>query len=91
MMGAIDAAAKRVGVPYPDGLDHAIIFYSTGHAARLEFGPQYRTYAELAGIWNRRFGIFLPALETRWKPYLDGAGTLNSALDDVLKALQPPR
>jgi hypothetical protein len=86
MMARIDAAAKRAGIPYPDGLDHAIIFYSTGHAARLEFGPQYRTYAELAGIWNRRFGIYFQALETRWKPYLDGAGTLDSALDAVLTA-----
>jgi hypothetical protein len=88
MMGRIDAAAKRVGVPYPDGLDHAIIFYSTGHAARLEFGSGYRTYAELAGIWDRRLGIYLKVLEARWKPYLDGSGTLDSALDGVLTALR---
>jgi hypothetical protein len=88
MMARIDAAAKRVGVPYPDGLEHALIFYSTGHAARLEFGPKYRTYAEIAGIWNRRLGRFFNAMEEQWKPFLDGAGTAHAALDAVIADLR---
>jgi len=35
--------------------------------------------------WNRGLGSFKPALDTYWKPYLDGKTTLEEALIALLK------
>jgi hypothetical protein len=91
LMARLDAAGSRAGVPVPDGLWHALIFYSAGHAAAMEFGEAYVPYAHKYGNWRRGIGRFLPAIEARWKPYLDGAGTLDEALEAVLKALPTTR
>jgi hypothetical protein len=38
----------------------------------------------VAGIWKGRMGVFKPALDAHWKPYLDG----KIGLDEALLGLQ---
>jgi hypothetical protein len=77
--------AKANGLKFNDLLSHAMIFYTTGEAVRSVI-PGHTPYAELAGIWKGRMGVFKPALDTHWKPYLDGKGTLDEALLGLLKS-----
>jgi len=38
-------------------------------------------------MWQQKgFGSFKPALDSAWKPYLEGKGTLDEALIALLKA-----
>jgi hypothetical protein len=76
--------SKTHGLKFNDLLSHAMIFYTTGEAVRRVV-PTHTPYAELAGIWKGRMGAFKPALDAHWKPYLDGEGTLESALLALLK------
>jgi hypothetical protein len=71
--------AKANQLKFDDLLSHAMIFYTTGEAVRSVL-PGHVPYAELAGIWKGRMGVFKPALDAHWKPYLDGKGTLEEAL-----------
>lgn len=66
-------------------LTHAMIFYTTGEAMRSVV-PDHVPYAEVAGIWKGRMGIFKPALDTYWKPYLDGKSSIEAALLGLLSA-----
>lgn len=77
--------AKAHNLKFDDLLSHAMIFYTTGEAVRSVV-PDHKPYAELAGIWNGRMGAFKAALDAHWKPYLDGKGTLESALLGLLKS-----
>lgn len=77
------AAANKIG-KVNDLLSHAMIFYTTGEAMRAVL-PQHVSYAETAGIWKGRMGTFKPALDTHWKPYLDGKTTLDAALLALLQ------
>ena len=85
----IDARLMRVAkannVKFNDLLSHAMIFYTTGEAMKTVV-PTHVPYAEIAGIWKGRMGVFKPALDKYWKPYLDGKLSLDEAL---LGLLQP--
>jgi hypothetical protein len=80
-------AATRAGGKVPDGLSHAMIFYTAGHVTRGVVGGTHTPYADANGIWQRSFGRFRAALDAHWKPYLDGAGTMEDALANLLRAL----
>ena len=81
------AAAQRQSVArIPGGLTHAMIFFTAGEAARSVV-TGHATYAEVNGMWKQGpFAPFKPALDQHWKPYLDGKGTLDAALDALIKA-----
>jgi len=80
-------AAKRAQVArVPDNLTHAMIFYTAGEATRRAI-PDHVPYAERNGMWKQsRMAPFRDALDRHWKPYLDGRGSLNAALEALLKA-----
>ena len=82
------SAAKRQSVArIPGGLTHAMIFLTAGEAARSVV-PGHVTYAETNGMWKQGpFAPFKPALDQHWKPYLDGKGSLDAALDALLKSI----
>jgi hypothetical protein len=81
----IRRVAKANNIEKVDGLlSHALIFYTTGEAMRTVV-PAHVPYAEIAGIWKGRMGVFKPALDAHWKPYLDGKSTLDEALLGLLK------
>ncbi len=93
--GVTKAAAER-GRPVPDGLWHAILFYTVGEAMKnvLEAGgsPGYVPYAIHEGLYyHRGWQGYRPAIETGWQPYLDGKTDFASALRAVLNALPAPR
>jgi hypothetical protein len=79
----IDARLLKIArdnkLKFNDLLSHAMIFYTTGEAMKTVV-PSHVPYAEIAGIWKGRMGAFKPALDTHWKPYLEGKITLDEAL-----------
>ena len=87
----LQAAAKRAQVSrIPDSLSHAMIFYTAGKAA-----PARRAFAcaicrtgrdvEAGPIRPVPRGVRISA----GKPYLDGTGSLDAALDPLIKAVAP--
>ena len=77
---AVDLAllrhAQAMGKGVPEGLSHAMIFFTAGEAVR-RVAPEHVPYALTPG---RRSGPFWAPLEEIWKPYLDGRGTRDEAL-----------
>lgn len=81
---ALAAAARAEGTNVPRSLSHAMIFYTAGEAARRAV-PGHVPYAERSGVWRRRSGVFLPALQAAWQPYLDGKVTREAALEELVR------
>jgi hypothetical protein len=79
----IDARLQKIAtankLKFNDLLSHAMIFYTTGEGMKTVV-PTHVPYAEIAGIWKGRMGVFKPALDAHWKPYLEGKTTLDEAL-----------
>ncbi|HZQ91280.1 MAG TPA: hypothetical protein VFA60_05765 [Terriglobales bacterium] len=70
----------------PNGLTHALIFYTAGYVTREIVGSSHAPYADANGIWQGGMGQFRAALDTHWKPYLEGKTTLDEAVIAVLRA-----
>ena len=68
----------------PNGLSHAMIFFTAGEAVRHIY-PNHVPYAEKFGVWQRGIAPFKTPLEDLWKPYLDGHGTRDEALAELIK------
>lgn len=85
------AQAKRVKKVFPRGLDHALVFFTAGEAVRQAI-PAHIPYAIKFGIWDRGLSSFKAPLEEIWKPYLEGHGTRDDALAELIKrtAVSPP-
>lgn len=83
------AAGRRQNVTrVPGGLTHTMIFYTAGEAVRRVM-PDHVPYAEANEMWkNGVFATFKPVLDAAWKPYLAGSGTLDAALDDIMRRIQ---
>jgi hypothetical protein len=79
MAAALLGEAGKLGKEVPNGLSHALIFFTAGEAVR-RIDPGYVPYADVAGVWQRGMGSFKAALVEIWKPYLDGRGTRDDAL-----------
>jgi hypothetical protein len=77
--GRLLKIARANKLKFNDLLSHAMIFYTTGEAMKTVV-PTHLPYAEIAGIWKGRMGVFKPALDAHWKPYLEGKLTLDEAL-----------
>ena len=79
----IDARLQKIAtannLKFNDLLSHAMIFYTTGEAIKTMV-PTHVPYAERNGIWKGPMGVFKPALDAHWKPYLEGKTTLDEAL-----------
>jgi hypothetical protein len=86
VQAALIAEARRQGTRVPPNLSHAMIFFTAGEAVR-SLSPTYVPLAESEGVWGRGMGVFKPALEAVWKPYLAGAGTRDEALAALIKAV----
>ena len=74
-----------------------MIFYTAGEAVRSVAGragePNYKPYAEQFGVWDRGLNQFKGALDAVWKPYLNGKGTRDEALAELVRlvATDPPK
>jgi len=90
---ALDAAAAADDWKMPGDLWHVVLFYTTGEAVRriLEDGgnPGYRPM--LDEIFDRGTWVgYRQALESDWRPYLDGDRTLPEAAAGLVGALRKP-
>jgi hypothetical protein len=78
----LEAAVSRRGQGgVPDGLLHALIFYTAGEAVRRTV-PPHIPYAQGNGMWERGpLAPFKARLDSAWRPHLRGDLTLTEALD----------
>ena len=86
---ALATAAKKLDLPLPRDLWHAVLFYTTGDAVRRvldEQGSQdeegYTPMLFAIGI----FGHHHEAMKSAWTGYLDGERTLDEAAADLVRA-----
>lgn len=85
---AIENAAAALGKREPDGLWHAVIFYTAGRAVVDAFaGEPYEMFADAVDVYRHAWKPYREALVDHWQPYLDGRGTLSVALHDVVAAV----
>jgi hypothetical protein len=81
-----EAAKRRNRARVPDGLLHALVFYTAGEAVKRTI-PPHVPYAELNGLWKSGpLAAFKPVLDTRWRSRLRGDADLDEALEAVLAA-----
>ena len=81
---ALQTQARLQNKPVPRGLSHAMIFFTAGEAIR-RVSATHVPYGEKAGVWQRGMAQFKQPLEQLWKPYLDGKGTRDEALAQLIK------
>lgn len=78
---------RRQGKRVPNGLTHAMIFYTAGDATRREV-PGHVPYAQVNGIWQSGpFAPFKAALDRAWQPWLDGKVTREEALAALVREM----
>jgi hypothetical protein len=83
-----EAARRRSIAEVPDGLTHAMIFYTAGEAVRRVV-PDHVPYAEANGLWGSgNMARYRPALDAAWRPYLSGRSTLDAALATLVGAIK---
>ena len=87
MMARLSRLSKEHQTPPPRGeITHALIWYTAAEAVKSVI-PTHVGYAERGGMWKQKLnGSFKAGLDTYWKPYLDGNGTLDAALVGLLKS-----
>jgi hypothetical protein len=76
--------ARSFGRLVPNGLSHAMIFYTAGDAVKRTVA-NHVPYAETAGMWQRDPGHFHQALVTAWQPHLDGRTSRDDALRELVR------
>lgn len=81
---ALRDQARKQNKLVPNGLSHAMIFFTAGEAGRHIY-PDHIPYAEKFGVWQRGIAPFKTPLEEVWKPYLNGRGTRDEALAELVK------
>jgi len=82
MQERLEAAMSQRGQSrVPDGLLHALVFYTAGEAVRRAV-PPHIPYAQGNGLWERGpLAPFKTRLDSTWRPHLRGDLTLTEALD----------
>ena len=78
----LNRTAQRLKVQIPRTLWHSFIFYTAGYAVEQAV-PGHKPYAE--DMWGRLPGK--QALDEQWRPYLEGEGALDQAIERVVKAM----
>jgi hypothetical protein len=86
---AIAAAAKQRGVEPPRDLWHAILFATSSELTRRVLAERgvanYLPYSE--DLFTRVWSKYREAVDTHWIAYLNGQGTLESAIDSIVAAI----
>jgi hypothetical protein len=76
--------------PIPNGLWHAIIFYTAGEFTKRdlkEFGVTDYTPSGYRGLYARAWPKLQRPLELYWQPYLNGTVSFDKAISDLIGAL----
>ena len=83
---ALRDEARKQNKLVPNGLSHAMIFFTAGEAVRHIYSDHV-PYAEKFGVWQRGIAPFKTPLEEVWKPYLNGRGTRDDAIAALVKRI----
>jgi hypothetical protein len=87
---AIARECRAKNKPIPDGLWHAIIFYTAGEFTRRnlsEYGvTDYIPYG-YRGLYARAWPNLQRPLELYWQPYLEGTIDFDKAISNLINAL----
>lgn len=79
-------AAKKLGVPYPDGLWHALLFRTAGEVTRRWLAQRNVDYKTIADqVINVAWPQFKTPLDTHWKAFLQGKMTRDAAIEAIVK------
>ena len=88
---ALDKAASAVDFRLPGDLWHVVLFYTTGEAVRgiLHDGGKPEYTPMVYAIFDRgTWGDYRKALESAWRPYIDGERTFTEAAASLIEALR---
>ena len=87
---AIARESRAKNKPIPNGLWHAIIFYTAGEFTRrnlIEYGvSDYIPYG-YRGLYARAWPTLQRPLELYWQPYLEGKVDFDKAMSNLIGAL----
>jgi hypothetical protein len=87
---AIARECKAKNKPIPDGLWHAIIFYTAGEFTKRnlsEYGVSDYTPYGYRGLYARAWPNLQRPLELYWQPYLEGKVDFDKAMTNLIGAL----
>ena len=87
---AIARECKTEHKPIPNGLWHAIIFYTAGEFTKRdlrEYGVTDYTPYGYRGLYARAWPNLQRPLELYWQPYLDGSVDFDKAISNLIGAL----
>ena len=87
---AIARECQAQNKPIPDGLWHAIIFYTAGEFTRRnlsEYGVSDYTPVAYRGLYARSWPKLQRPLELYWQPYLEGTVDFDKAMSNLINAL----
>lgn len=90
---ALDKAASAVDFRLPGDLWHVVLFYTTGETVRrvLDDGGKPGYTPMVYEIFDRgTWGGYRKALESAWRPYVDGERALSEAAASLIEAIRTP-
>ena len=89
--GPIQENAKRLGIPPPPQLWHAILFYTSGELTRRALAADGIAYEPMAykGAFDGPMGAYVKSMETWWKPVLEGKGSRDEAIAKIVEEARP--
>jgi hypothetical protein len=90
---ALESAARAVDFRLPNDLWHMVLFYTTGEAVRrlLDERGQPGYTPMLYEIFGRGGWVeYREALESNWRPYVEGKRSLAEAAASLIAALRKP-
>ena len=92
VMFGLARECERRDLPSPGDLWHATLFFSAGEAVREQIGDDYVPYAERFGLWKRGpWPRHREVIEEAWRPYFEGEGTLDDAIQFMADVLEDAR
>lgn len=86
VLRALKNAAEKLNAKVPNGLSHALIFFTAGAAVKRAV-PDHVPYADKFGVWQRGMERLKPVVEQVWRPYLSGNGTRDEAFARLIESL----
>jgi hypothetical protein len=85
--GIIDVC-RELHVRVPEGLWHAVLFYTAGYFAKRHLGPTYVMYGDAQGVFKRGgFDKYRPVIADVWEAHLRQEISMRSALREMVKRL----
>ena len=93
LLASLDAAFEPTGVPPPRNLWHILLFHTAGRLSGQVLAaagePGYEPHALREGVVGRLPGSrgHWEALDTHWRPFLEGRGTREEALAALARAI----